>query len=177
MRYGSRLARVEQMVPRCRIVADIGSDHGMLACRLIETGRAQQVIAVEKRPGPYARTRACVRARLGGEAPVSVRLGDGLDPLEPGEVEVVVLAGMGGLTIMDILRRGMDKLGPNTLVVAQPMKHADALRRWWQESGWRVTEEGQVEDRGRRYEVMAAMKPDAPGESFFRSFRCRAESR
>ncbi|MBX6395269.1 MAG: SAM-dependent methyltransferase [Alicyclobacillaceae bacterium] len=153
----ARLAAVERLVPTCTVAADIGSDHGRLACRLVESGKARRVIAVENRRGPYERTIRGVRDLLGPSAPVSVRFGDGLDPLVPGEAEVVVIAGMGGATIADILRRGQGKLAPGATVVAQPMNEGRLVREWWRETGWRIVEETLVEERGLLYEITAAV--------------------
>ncbi|MDI3327722.1 MAG: class I SAM-dependent methyltransferase [Alicyclobacillaceae bacterium] len=156
---GARLSAVERLVPPCRVAADIGSDHGRLACRLIESGKARRVIAVENRRGPYERTIRGVRECLGEGAPVAVRLGDGLDPLAPGEADVVVLAGLGGSTIAGILGRGRDKCFPGTTAVVQPMNASHLVRRWWRNAGWRIVDEVLVEERGLLYEVAAAVLP------------------
>ena len=75
-------------------MADVGCGDGQLAAHL--AARGHRVVATEARPGPAARA----RARLG-----ECRLGDGLEPLVPGEVDVIVVAGMGGGTIAGLFDR------------------------------------------------------------------------
>src|SRR5438874_5256025 len=78
-----RLLAVAEAVPAGAVVADIGCGDGQLAAHL--AARGHRVVATEARPGPAARA----RERLG-----DCRLGPGLEPLVPGEVEVIVMAGM-----------------------------------------------------------------------------------
>ncbi|MCV4600236.1 class I SAM-dependent methyltransferase, partial [Escherichia coli] len=81
-----------------RIHADIGSDHALLPKYLLQTGRVERVIAVEKSAAPYERSR---RALEGLRA--EVRLGDGLGPLGGGEADSLSLSGMGAQRMVGIL--------------------------------------------------------------------------
>src|SRR5437899_9825594 len=90
-----RLRAVAAAVPRgAGSVADVGAGDGQLARHL--AARPQRVVATERLPGPFER----LQARSPG---LDCRLGDGLSVLRPGEVEGVVLAGMGGRTIARVL--------------------------------------------------------------------------
>lgn len=109
--------------------ADIGSDHGLLPLDLMT--RFQRVIAVEKHAGPFEH---CCRA-VGG-TPVEVRFGDGLDPLQAGEIDSLSICGMGSLNIRAILERGREKL-PDQLVL-QPMDNAGPIRGWARRNGFHL---------------------------------------
>ncbi|MEP7106043.1 MAG: tRNA (adenine(22)-N(1))-methyltransferase TrmK, partial [Chloroflexota bacterium] len=89
------------------------------------------------------------RERLG-----ECRLSDGLEPLAPGEVDVIVLAGMGGATIAGLLARSPEVAASAGLWILQPMQRAERLRAWLAEGGHAVEREVHAGDRGRLYTVL-----------------------
>ena len=137
-----RLRAVLEMVPAAAAVADIGSGHGRLASTL--AARGTRVVATERTPASFALLRADL-AR--GETTVVARLGDGLAALVPGEVEVVVIAGLGGRGILRILN-GAPWL-PRWLVL-QPMQDPHLVAGWLSERGW-PRREARITQGGRWY--------------------------
>ena len=98
MRLSRRLETILSMVPPGLSTADIGTDHGLVAAELISRGICPRVIATDLREGPLSAARALVKER-GLQEKIDLRLGDGLAPLEPGEVQVILMAGMGGALV------------------------------------------------------------------------------
>ena len=149
-----RLLAVAEAIPVRSRVADIGSDHGRLPRLLIRSGRATWCIATEYGDGPARRLRAGVTA--GPEADrIEIRQGHGLDPLRPEDrIEVLVLSGMGGPTMLSILDAArLQALGMEWLVL-QPQSGWAGLRAGLEQRGWSVSAERLVRDRGRVYTVM-----------------------
>ncbi len=95
--------------------ADIGSDHALLARRILEEGKAGKGFAVENKEGPFLRTKEALRG-LEGACPL---LGDGLSPL-PEPVDLLILAGMGGGLIRRILLREEEKAGSCSYLLLDP---------------------------------------------------------
>ena len=56
MRISSRLMSIADLVIAGEPVADIGSDHALLACYLVDEGRCPRAICGELGEGPYRRT-------------------------------------------------------------------------------------------------------------------------
>lgn len=152
----ARLHAVARMVPRGAVVADLGSDHGILPRLLLLTGRARRCIATERDE------RALSRAlRFPAGHPLSgaleFRAGDGLRALRPGDgVEVVTIAGLGGRSIARILGSPHAPHLALRRVVLQPQAQWGELRRWLVQRGWRIAEEQLLRERGRVYLVVAA---------------------
>lgn len=159
MKLGERLAALASMVPPGSRIADVGTDHAYLPLYLLAAGRIEQAVAIDISPGPYASARdAVLRAQLADN--IDVRLGDGLRIVAPGEVDVAVIAGMGGMTMIAIMEASSAVIALLERLVLQPMTAAPQLRRWLQANGWKIVDETIVRDEGRLYEAIAAV----PGE-------------
>lgn len=101
-RLSRRMRALEQLVSPCNVLADVGCDHGFLAICFVQTKRAERAIAMDVRPGPLERAREHVE-RYGCGDRIALRLSDGLEALNPGEADAILIAGMGGGTILHIL--------------------------------------------------------------------------
>ena len=136
-------------------VADVGTDHGYLPVWLIQNRICSEVIAADIRPGPLSSAR---RTALGWELQEKIRfvLSDGLEAIEPSLVDTVVMAGMGGETIVDILARAPWTLRQSTHLVLQPQSKLDILADWLYGTGYAVLDACLVKDAGRIYLVLSA---------------------
>jgi tRNA (adenine22-N1)-methyltransferase len=98
-----RLQQIADRIQPCACVADIGTDHAYLPVFLCMTQKAEKAIASDIRKGPLARAEATI-LRYGMQNRVETRLGGGADTLQVGEADCIVIAGMGGLMIAEILK-------------------------------------------------------------------------
>ncbi|MDU4959789.1 MAG: class I SAM-dependent methyltransferase [Sporomusaceae bacterium] len=156
MKLGERLAAVASMVPAgCRL-ADIGTDHAYLPLQLAANGHIERAVAIDVNPGPYKSACDAVR-RERQTGRIDVRIGNGLQPLNPGEIDVAVMAGMGAMTMIAILEARPDITASLARLILQPMTAAPQLRRWLQANGWMIVDETIVRDEGRLYEIIAAV--------------------
>ncbi len=155
MKLSSRLAAVAGLVPPGARVADIGCDHGYLSLYLTESGIAAHCIASDVREGPLSAAEENVRA-AGMTGRIELRLGDGLSGIAPEEADCVVLAGMGGDTMREILQAAPWIADGRHTLVLQPQSHTDTLRLWLSEQGFSVKEERVVYDRGHLYGTFRA---------------------
>lgn len=155
-----RLAAVADLVPKNARLADIGSDHAYLPCYLAKNGLITFAVAGEVARGPWKSAQKNVMAE-GLVNRISVRLGDGLEVVEQGEVTCITIAGMGGALITSILETGKEKLDTVERLILQPNISAVSIRKWLLENGWELIEEQILEEDGKIYEVLAAEKGDA----------------
>lgn len=159
MQLGPRLHTLAGFVPQGAIVADIGTDHAYLPIALIKAQQAAAAVAGDVHAGPYQAACEAVQ-RAGLDKQIAVRLGNGLAVLTPGEVDVVVIAGMGGNTMIEILEAQPAVTQGLTRLILQPMQAAASLRRWLVQHQWRLVAETLVEEDERLYEIIVA----EPGE-------------
>lgn len=159
-----RLAAVAAMVLPDVPALDVGTDHGLLASALVASGRVPRAIASDLRPVPLAGAAATI-ARLGLGDRVTTRCADGLRAIDPGEVATIVIAGMGGETIAEILAAEPARRTGARRLVLSPQDEAPRLRGWLVERGYVLVDERLVEDRGRFYPVIAAEVGSGPALS------------
>jgi tRNA (adenine22-N1)-methyltransferase len=158
MHLDERLQALADFVPEGCRAADIGTDHGYLAAALIQQGKAAFVVAGDKNRGPYEAAIRTVKEQALMDNQIAVRLGDGLAVLQPGEVDTVCIAGMGGVLIASILEAQPEVTAALGTLVLQPMNGAAELREWLYDNAWHISDENLVIADGRIYEVIKAEK-------------------
>lgn len=152
-RLDARLAAAAAFVRPGSAAADIGCDHGKLSAYLAGSGRCPRVFACDLRPGPLQKARAACAPWAGQ---VEFRLGSGLEVLQPGEAEDIIIAGMGAETITGILDAApWVRDGRYNLVLVPATKHS-LLRRDLARRGFALLDETLCAAAGRWYTVMNA---------------------
>lgn len=140
-------------------MADIGTDHALLPVDLVRRGIVPRAVAGDLHRGPVQAAERQVR-EAGLTERIDVRMGDGLEVLSPGEAATVVIAGMGGGTMTDILEKGVTALRGVRRLVLQPNIGERIVREWLYSRGWKLMEETILEEDGLCYEVLAADAAD-----------------
>ncbi|HWR40613.1 MAG TPA: class I SAM-dependent methyltransferase, partial [Patescibacteria group bacterium] len=159
-KLSDRLAAIAAFVPPGTVIADIGTDHAYLPIALKQTGVISRAIAGDIHEGPYLSARMAVE-QAGLTDSVQVRKGDGLDVVSPGEVDIVVLAGMGGGTMVKILEGRPAVTRTLSGMVLQPMIGAALLRRWLNRNHWRIQKENLLWEDDILYQIIAVI-PGTP---------------
>ena len=149
-----RLQAVLELTPRGEPVADIGCDHGRLACALLQQG-APWVTAVDISEPSLEKARCLAETLALGERMIA-RQGNGLEGLEPG-VGAVVIAGLSAHTIRDILCRNLDTARQVGRLILQPMQDMEGLRRSLMELGFIIDAEDMVYENRRYYPMLREM--------------------
>ena len=162
-RLGPRLAAIAELALPGLPLADIGTDHGRLPTALVLAGRVPWAVASDRAAPPLARARATI-ARAGAAERVRVRLGEGLATLAAGEVATVVIAGMGGPTMLAILAADGERTRGTRRFVLQPNFGHEGLRRGLGGLGLGLVDEQLVVERGRFYAILVAEPGGVGGE-------------
>ncbi len=155
IRLDSRLSAVADLVREGKTVADIGTDHAYLLGFLLQQGKIKSGIAADLRKGPLENARKTL-LESGELDKVRLVLSNGLDELKKGDCEDIVIAGMGGILIKEILERTPWVYDENIHIIAQPMTHAEVLRGFFLENGFKILEESSATDGKRYYCIISA---------------------
>lgn len=152
MELSKRLKRIAEHVDKCESVADIGTDHGYIPIYLVKEGICKKAIASDINKGPIEKAKVNV-AFEGVSNKVKCLLGPGLNSLKVGEVNGVILAGMGGNLTRDILLADMDKVKKYDFIILQPAQNPEVLREFLYKNDYEIIDEDLIKDEGRFYEL------------------------
>lgn len=151
----NRLECIVSMVNKCKTVADIGTDHGYVAEMLLKEGICQKVIATDLNKGPLNRAINYL-TKVNLQDKCDFRLGSGLTVIEEGEAETIIIAGMGGDLISEIIDTSKNIAKSAKQLILQPMTAANSLRMYLLNNGFIINDEMIVKEN-HFYFVMDAM--------------------
>jgi tRNA (adenine22-N1)-methyltransferase len=168
LHLSKRLQVVADYVPANARLADIGSDHAYLPANLLLADKISFGIAGEVAKGPLENARQEVmRHRLGDR--LEARLADGLAAVTPEDnIDTVVVAGMGGRLISQILEAGHQNGEQYNHLILQPNIDVYVVREWLETHGYQIEAETMLLDEGHYYEIVVAV----PGEQSLTSQEC-----
>lgn len=143
MRLSKRIYALADCVIKGHSAADIGTDHGYVPMLLIRNGISPRVIMSDISEGSLAKAKETFRqcGLMDKVSESDFRTGYGLETIRPGEVDAVIIAGLGGHTIADILTADIRKSMSFKNLILQPRKHSGNLRCALYTNGWDISDE------------------------------------
>lgn len=151
-----RLKMVADLVYEGRTLADIGTDHAYLPSYLILNGRTPSAIAADLRPGPLKNAQATIE-QYGLQDRIKTVLSDGLDKLNKGDAQEIVMAGMGGTLMAELLSRADWIKFEDIHLVLQPQTHAEEVREFLISNGFKIIKEDAAKEDERHYIAISAV--------------------
>lgn len=164
MVLSERLQLIYAKIPPCDILCDIGTDHGLIPAYALLNGRCKRAIACDVKKGPLERAKRTVY-RFELEDRMALRLGSGLEPIAPEEADVLVLAGMGGVLMTELLAEGLEKARKARRIILQPMYAQEVVRPFLWANGFSVEDEALTREGDKLYQVLAVHSGPDPGSS------------
>lgn len=151
-----RLLAIAREVEKGQIVADIGTDHGFLPIYLWERGISPKVILTDISRGSLEKARENCK-RLYPEEEFDLRLGDGISPIREDEADTVIIAGMGGILMTEILQNDISKARMMKKLILQPRNNIGILRHWLYNHGFSIINEKLVREGRFICEIITAI--------------------
>lgn len=150
MTLGKRLSAVVDEVDG-KSMADVGCDHGKVSVECLLRGKTEKVIACDI--SQKSLQKAIDLAERFGVSNIDFRVGDGLQVIADGEVDSVVIAGMGGIEIMSILShipQGVRQL------VLSPHRNTIELRKFLSDRQIYIEKDYVIKDGRKFYDMIVA---------------------
>jgi len=157
MKLSNRLEMVVSMVASARAAADIGTDHGHVPIELVRRGIVDRAYAMDVRKGPLSKAQENVAA-AGLKDKIETRLSDGLQKLNAGEADSVIIAGMGGELVIHILEDGRHMWDTVDQWILSPHSELHKVREWLHVNGFPIVKEDMVFEEGKFYTIMDVRK-------------------
>ena len=148
------------MVRQGSVLADIGCDHGYVPVYLVQSGKIEYAVASDINEGPLA---SCIKLVKENnlENKIKCVLSDGLENINLDEVDDILIAGMGGELIADILSKAdMNKLREKHLIL-NPMTHPEIARKFLLDNGFEIQNDIVVKDGRHFYAITDAINMGA----------------
>lgn len=138
-------------------IIDVGSDHGHLAACAVAGGLFKTAVCTDIHKDPAGKSEALMKD-MGLDDKVSVFCTDGLDGIDIVEGDTVVMAGLGGNNMIDIIGRVRTSCDKEILrsvrFILQPQKSIEALRVFLADNGFKIFDESVVTERGIYYPML-----------------------
>ena len=153
MKLTDRLLKIASLVTKDKKIADIGTDHGYIPVHLLNEGYIDFAILADVNKGPLENARKEVRHNNLIDK-VDLRLGSGIEVLKKGEVDEVIIAGMGGILISELLEANIEVAQSTERFILQPMQAQKELRKYLLNNGYEILDEVLVREDFRIYEII-----------------------
>lgn len=147
-----RLIAISEAVEKGTALCDVGTDHAYIPIYLAKNNTIKYAVASDINQGPLLRAMENIR-KHGLEYRIKTVQSDGLDSIDMKEIETVIIAGMGGITIADIIKRAPKR---GIKYILQPMTMGEELKRFLFENGFAVTGEKLAQEGGKIYNIISA---------------------
>ena len=156
-KLSKRLEVVASFVNDNSKVIDIGCDHGLLSIYLVNKYKNVKVIASDINENALSSAITNIKKEK-LENRIETRLGSGLDVVKAGEVDTIVIAGMGANTIVGILKYSTSKLSNVNNIIIQSNTDLYFLRKNVTSLGYYIEDEILLEDKNIIYIVIKFTK-------------------
>lgn len=155
LNISDRLEKVANCVCKGSRVADIGCDHAYTAIYLMKNTIARNVVALDINKGPLERAKKNIET-FGLEQVIDTRLSDGGKELRIGEVDTLLISGMGGRLTNKILEDSIEVVKNCKQLVLQPQSEIYLVREYLDNIGYRIIYEDMLIEDGKFYVIIDA---------------------
>lgn len=152
MEVSNRIEFIIENLENVEVLADIGTDHGYVLLIALERGICNKAIACDINKDPLDKARLNAILEGAGDE-LEFRLGGGFEPLEVNEANEVVIAGMGGNLIRDILEADLEKVKSAEYLILVPAQNPEVLREYLYKNNYEIIKEDLCLDEGIYYEL------------------------
>jgi dinuclear metal center YbgI/SA1388 family protein len=153
IKIDDRLKACADFVDGTGTVCDVGTDHAHLCVYLVQSEKCKHVIASDVVDGPLNSALSTVK-RYQLEDSITIVKSDGLQSVDLSGVSDVIVAGMGGETILGIIKAAPELKERDVSLILQPMTKAPLLRKELYAMGFEIVKEVAVKVGTTFYTVM-----------------------
>ncbi|WP_287476224.1 tRNA (adenine(22)-N(1))-methyltransferase [Agathobacter sp.] len=164
IKLSKRMEAVAAMVTPGYKICDVGTDHAYIPIYLVQSGANPSALAMDLREGPLSRADEHIRD-YHLEDRIATRLSDGIEALQDGEADSLIIAGMGGEVVLHILKAFPEKCRHFKEMILQPQSDVDKVRRYLRENDFKIVDEDMILEDGKYYPMFKVV-PLSCGESW-----------
>lgn len=154
-----RLKMVADCVMKCNMAADIGTDHGYIPIWLIKNSIADKAIAADISSGSCQKALHNITLNKLNNR-IDVRCGNGLKVIDGNKenIDCIIISGMGGLLMVDVLKSNIKVFQNSSQLVLQPQRDIYEVRKYIINNGFKIIDEKFLKEKDKFYICVNAVK-------------------
>jgi len=152
-----RLQCVCDMVTKGHSVADVGCDHGFVSIYLVHNNISPKALCMDVNEGPLLRAAMHIKEYKLSKK-ITTRLSNGLREYVKGESDTLIIAGMGGPLMQDILSYEKEKTDDFMEMILSPQSQIKEFRMFLYDNGYEIADESMVKEDDKFYVIIKALK-------------------
>lgn len=156
IKLSKRLLAIANLVDDNSKVVDIGCDHGLVSIYLAMNKQNISIIASDINQNALDNAIKNIN-KYHLEDKIKVCLSNGLDNIND-EIDTIIISGMGGHTIIDILTNNQEKLNTVNNIIIQSNNDIEYVRRKIVKLGYYISKEELILDKNIYYTVILFTK-------------------
>lgn len=152
MDFSKRIKEIVDLI-EYRTIVDIGTDHCYIPILAFKNGKIDKAVATDINKGPLLTAQNNVN-KEGLSEKIELRLSDGLSKINKGDGETLIIAGMGGLLIIEILEKAKELIPSFQQIILQPQSDIDKVRKFLHDKCLQIYDERLLFDTGKYYNII-----------------------
>ena len=157
IKLSKRLQTIANYIEDGNKIIDIGCDHAYLSIYLALNKKNIKVIASDINQNAYNIALNNVKnEKL--ENIITLRLGNGLEVVTKDEIDTIIISGLGSMTIVGILKNGIDKLANVKTIIIQSNTDLYYLRKNITKLNYYIAKEETIKENGQYYTIIVFKK-------------------
>ena len=159
-----RLKKICNLVDENSIVVDIGTDHGIIPIELSKNNISKKIIAtdISKSCLEKLEQKLIYNSNI---VNIETRVSDGLDCFDEFEVDTIIISGMGGILIKEILEKNLNVAKSANNLILSPNNSLDILRKFLLHNNFVIEREDDVIENKKYYQILKVKR----GKDFYRN--------
>ncbi|HZJ69256.1 MAG TPA: class I SAM-dependent methyltransferase [Candidatus Eisenbacteria bacterium] len=153
--YSSRIMALIDWIKPGSTVIDVGTDHAYLPIALMKFQKNYigKIIAIDSKVKPLEKAARNIK-KAGLDKQISLKLNDGLKDIPLVGDETIIVAGLGGMLISQILNQAKNCFSIKNNFILQPNWTWYELRMWLAENGFAIVKEKVIADQDKYYSIL-----------------------
>ncbi|MDU3153901.1 MAG: class I SAM-dependent methyltransferase [Anaerococcus hydrogenalis] len=152
MKITKRLEKIANLVEEGKSVIDIGTDHGLVPLYLAKNNISKDILATDISAKSLKKLEDKLDKNL--ENIIKTKVCDGLDGIDIKENQIAIIAGMGAITIIDILSKDIDKVRNLDYVICEGNIGNEKLRKFLNENNFIIDRDFLIKDGRKHYDII-----------------------
>lgn len=152
MKITKRLEKIANLVEEGKSVIDIGTDHGLVPLYLAKKEISKDILATDISKKSLQKLEDKLDNDL--KKIIKTKVCDGLDGIDIKKGQIAIVAGMGAVTIIEILSKNIEKVRKLDYIICEGNIGNEKLRKFLNENNFYIDKDFLIKDGRKHYDII-----------------------